>query len=87
MFTSPNLLTMKSITYGDTTLRGQMRCTIFGHKFKTVPSLPGSHREFECAVCQVRATNDEHPDNMSFDEEFRAINRALISRHRQTISH
>ena len=74
---------MKSITYGDSTLRSQMRCSLFGHKFQEIKPT-GAHREFKCIVCHVHATNDEATNAPTLAEEFRQINRDLLSRHHRT---
>ena len=72
---------MKSITYQESSFTGKLLCSLFGHKFRPVKSTI-THREFECTVCKLQATNDLDAESVSLKDEFREIHNALLSAHR-----
>ncbi|HMI06511.1 MAG TPA: hypothetical protein VK528_03115 [Flavobacterium sp.] len=78
---------MKSITYKETSLRGKLLCSFFGHKFITTKYVTDHFKEFECSVCHLQVTNDITGHKVSLTEEHRQINEALISLYQKRHSH
>lgn len=70
---------MKSITYGESSLRGRLLCALFGHKFITTRTITDHFKEFECTCCKMQVTNDLDGARVSLTEEHRHIHDALIS--------
>ena len=70
---------MKSITYRETSFRGRLICSLFGHRFHTTKFVTDHFREFECSVCYLQQTNDASGRKVSLTHEHREINDVLLN--------
>jgi len=74
---------MKSIIYKKHSLKGRLRCALFGHKFKTIRYITDHFKEFECRVCHLQVTNEITDKKLTLSEEHREINQSLIQEYRK----